>query len=150
MKIFYVLHDKDIDPYRKLLCERIVELVSDKIKLPDSLQIEFKKLDENVYGETSLNPRYNNRITLNYNLEPQEFMRPLVHELCHINQILENRLSKNLDGSYVYCGKKYHVKTWLEYNDYLNLPWELDARITEKMLLKHILEKLGKLTVEKG
>lgn len=138
------ISDKQINYKAKILINRIIELLHENLELPNEIQIEFKELDENVYAETSLNPRYNNRITLNTKLEINDIIKPLIHELVHLEQINKGRLSKRRDGSYLYEGKVYKIKPDISYDDYLNLPWENEVVIRQPVLYKMILDKLGK------
>lgn len=138
------ISDKQINYKAKILINRIIVLLHENLELPNEIQIEFKELDENVYAETSLNPRYNNRITLNTKLEINDIIKPLIHELVHLEQINKGRLSKRRDGSYLYEGKVYKIKPDISYDDYLNLPWENEVVIRQPVLYKMILDKLGK------
>lgn len=138
------ISEKQINNKSKILIKRICELLRENLELPKEIQIEFKELEENVYAETSLNPRYNNRITLNSKLEINDIMKPLIHELIHLEQINKGKLAKRRDGSYLYEGKIYNIKPNMTYKDYLDLPWEADVLVKEKILYKTILDKLGK------
>lgn len=137
------ISEKPVNNKSKILIKRIYELLQEHLELPKEIQVEFKELDDSVYAETSLNPRYNNRITLNSKLEINEIIKPLIHELIHLEQISKGKLAKRRDGSYLYEGKIYNIKPNMTYNDYLNLPWENDVLVREKILYKIILDKLG-------
>jgi hypothetical protein len=119
-------------------------LLRENLDLPREIQIEFKELGDSIYAETSLNPRYSNRITLNSNLEINEIIKPLIHELIHLEQINKGILSKRRNGSYLFEGKVYNIKPNMSYKDYQSLPWEHDVLVREKILHKIILDKLGK------
>lgn len=138
------ISEKSINNNNKIVIKRICEILREKLELPNEIQIEYKELNENVYAETSLNPRYNNRITLNSKLQINEIIKPLIHELIHLEQINKGRLSKRRDGSYLYEGKIYKIKPNMSYNDYLSLPWEDEVVTREPILHKFILDKLGK------
>lgn len=136
--------EKQVNNKIKIVAKRVCELVKENLDLPKEIQIEFRDLDENVYAETSLNPRYNNRITLNSNLQANEIIKPLIHELIHLEQINKGKLVKRRDGSYLFEGKIYNIKPKMSYREYLLLPWESDVLDKEKILYKIILDKLGK------
>lgn len=141
LNINYVLHDKPLASNTKSLVERLVNIIADVLELPNDLQIEFKRLDKNAYGETSLNPRYKNRITINSDLDLTEIMYPLIHELIHVHQIHTNKLVVRPNNVYFWNNKKYNVTGNLTYEDYINLPWESDVIEKQKMLYKVIVEK---------
>jgi len=138
------ISEKQINNKTKIVVKRVCELLRENLELPKEIQIEFKELGDNVYAETSLNPRYNNRITLNSNLAVSEVIKPLVHELIHLEQINKGKLSKRRDGTYLFEGKLYSPKKTMSYKEYLELPWEYDVLVKEKILYKIILDKLGK------
>ena len=141
LNINYILHDKPLHNNTKILVERLVNIIATVIELPNDLQIEFRKLDKNAYGETSLNPRYKNRITINSDLDLTEIMYPLVHELIHVHQIHTNRLVVRPNNIYFWNNKRYNVNNNLTYESYIDLPWEADVIEKQKMIYKVILEK---------
>lgn len=141
LNINYILHEKSLDTNMKLLVERVVSIVFDILELPNDLQIEFRKLDKNAYGETSLNPRYKNRITINSDLDISEIIYPLIHELIHVHQIHTNQLRVRPHNIYFWNNKKYNVNKIQTYQDYVNLPWEADVIEKQKKIYKHVLEQ---------
>lgn len=135
------MHDQLLDDSTKILVERIVSIISNIIELPNEIQIEFRKLDKNAYGETSLNPRYKNRITINSDLDITEIIYPLIHELIHVHQIHTNKLLVRPNNTYFWNDKRYHVDKNLTYESYINLPWEADVIEKQKKIYKIILEQ---------
>jgi hypothetical protein len=135
------LYDKPLDHFTKILVERITGIIAEILELPTELQIEFRKLDKNAYGETSLNPRYKNRITINSELDLSEIMYPLIHELIHVHQIHVNKLFVRPNNIYFWNNKRYNVSNNPTYEEYINLPWETDVIEKQKMIYKVILEK---------
>lgn len=142
--ITYILQNKEIDNNTKNVITRIISIIAGQIDLPNDIQIEFKKLDNSSYGETSLNPRYKNRITLNSDLDTTEIIKPLIHELVHLHQLHTNTLSIRRDGVYIWNNKTYRVDKVITYENYLKLPWEADVIEKQKMLYKVILEETRK------
>lgn len=138
LNIVYIFQDIEPNENIKLISNRLVEICKQHIQLPHEIQIEFKKLDPNEYGHTSLNPRYKNRITINSDLTLSEIVKPIIHELCHMSQLYENRLYKHRDETYIWEGKKYKLKSSMTYSDYQNLPWELDVAEKEVKLYRVI------------
>lgn len=141
LNITYILSNKEIDYQTKKIISRVCEMVNEEIQLPNDIQIEFKELNENTYGETSLNPRYKNRLTLNDKLSLTEIVKPLIHELIHIHQIHVGKLSKRQHNFYIWENKTYNLNNNLTYQDYCNLPWEIDVKEKEKIIHKKILGK---------
>lgn len=145
LNIIYIFQDIEPNDTVKLLLSRVCDLVSEHLVLPKEIQIEFKKLSDSNYAETSLNPRYKNRITINSNLELTEMINPLIHELIHLSQLHEGKLRKRRDGMYIWENRNYTVVETLSYKQYLELPWEADVVNRQKQITKQILDKLGKL-----
>lgn len=123
------------------------------VMLPDVLDIEIQNFSSPNYqrqyryvlAETVLDSRLKvNRIRINSELNQKEVIIPLVHELVHLNQIVENRLSVYRNGDIFWEGKRYQLKdpTKSTYDYYENLPWEIDVRAREQKLLKNILQDI--------
>lgn len=123
------------------------------LKLPDKLEIEiqnfsaanYQRDNRYVLAETVLDYRLTtNRLRLNNDLSIKELIIPLVHELIHINQIAEGRLSVYRNGDIFWQGKRYQLKDPKKssYQYYANLPWEIDVKDREKKLLENILKEL--------
>jgi hypothetical protein len=142
LNIEFVLHEKELDNFTRQTIIRVCELVSEQLDLPDKVQIEYKKLSDSTYGETSLNPRFRNRVTINSLLSSSELIQPLIHELIHLHQIHTNKLEIRRDGVFVWCGKKYDVNKTLSYQEYLDLPWENDVINKIKILTKNIIDNI--------
>lgn len=145
LNITYIFQDIEPNNTTKLLLSRVCNLVNETVSLPKNIEIEFRQLDKSNYAETSLNPRFSNRITINSDLHFSEMIIPLIHELIHLNQIYTGQLSKRRDGVYIWEGKQYNLSKKMSYNEYLNLPWENDVLIRQETLRVTILEKLGKI-----
>jgi hypothetical protein len=111
------------------------------ISLPDSIIVEFVDLGYSAYGESTLTFNRESKVRINLQLSTKELIYPLVHELLHLNQIHEGKLSVNRFGDCVWEGKTYKLdQSKLSYNDYKNLPWEQDVAAREKQLLVNILQ----------
>jgi hypothetical protein len=140
LNIEFVLHDKEIDDFTKQTILRVCQLVSEQLELPNTIQIEYKRLSDSTYGETSLNPRFKNRVTINSLLSCSELIQPLIHELIHLHQIHTKQLEIRRDGIYIWRNKKYIVDKSLSYKQYLELPWENDV-INKIKIIKEIIQK---------
>lgn len=121
------------------------------ISLPDIIEIEIQNFSSPYYqreyryvlAETVLDSRFKvNKIRINSELNEKEVVIPLVHELLHVNQILEGKLSVYKNGDIFWENKRYKLKdpTKSTYHYYEMLPWEVDVRAKEKKLLNLILQ----------
>lgn len=111
------------------------------ITLPNNIIVEFVDLGPGIYGESTLYFNQQNKIRINLQLSNKELIYPLVHELLHLNQIHEGRLAVTRFGECVWESKVYKIdQSRMSYNDYRQLPWELDVAAREKELLVKILK----------
>lgn len=125
---------------------RLCECVSNIIDLPNQLEIEFISLPYNVYGGTHIEYKFKNRFKINENLSVKEIVRPVVHELLHINQIHLGRLKVMRDGTYIWDNIQYRNvnPNSLSYQDYMNLPWEQDVNNRLENVLFQAIQKVDK------
>lgn len=126
---------------RESVIINIFNLAKDVLSLPDYIEIEIDMLSESIYAESIANNRFKNRIRLNDKLLLTELIRPIVHELIHLEQIHMGRLSINRQGHFIFDNKTFKnldpIK--LTYDDYKNLPWEQDVASKENKVLDYIL-----------
>lgn len=121
------------------IARRIIILVKKLYVLPDTIEIQFESMGPNIYGMTMLDPRFPNRVRINQDLSLQEFILPLVHELLHLHQIFTNKLQTRSGGRILWENNLYKVDTLkLSYEEYVNLPWEVDVAIKQKGILDTI------------
>jgi|694.fasta_scaffold15923_3 hypothetical protein len=111
------------------------------IDLPDNIIVEFIDLGHNAYGESTLTFNKESKVRINLQLSAKEMIYPLVHELLHLNQIHEGKLSVTRFGDCVWEGKIYKLnQSKMSYKEYTQLPWELDVTSREQQLLANILQ----------
>lgn len=111
------------------------------ISLPDSIIVELVDLGHNAYGESTLTFNKESKVRINLQLSAKEMIYPLVHELLHLNQIHEGKLSVTRFGDCVWEGKTYKLdQSKMSYKEYTQLPWELDVTSREQQLLANILQ----------
>jgi hypothetical protein len=111
------------------------------IDLPDDIIVEFVDLGSNMYGESTLTFNKDSKVRINLQLSCKELIYPLIHELLHLNQIHEGKLSVTRFGDCVWEGKTYKIdQAKMSYKEYTQLPWELDVAHREKQLLANILQ----------
>ena len=111
------------------------------INLPDNIIVEFVDLGPHMYGESTLTFNKESKVRINLQLSAKEMIYPLVHELLHLNQIHEGKLSVTRFGDCVWEGKTYKLnQSKMSYKEYTQLPWELDVTSREQQLLANILQ----------
>ena len=111
------------------------------IDLPDNIIVEFIDLGHSAYGESTLTFNKESKVRINLQLSAKEMIYPLVHELLHLNQIHEGKLSVTRFGDCVWEGKIYKLnQSKMSYKEYTQLPWELDVTSREQQLLANILQ----------
>jgi hypothetical protein len=111
------------------------------IDLPDNIIVEFIDLGHNAYGESTLTFNKESKVRINLQLSAKEMIYPLVHELLHLNQMHEGKLSVTRFGDCVWEGKTYKLnQSKMSYKEYTQLPWELDVTSREQQLLANILQ----------
>lgn len=111
------------------------------IDLPSNITVEFVDLGHTTYGESILTFNKDSKVRINLQLSCKELIYPLIHELLHLNQIHEGKLSISRFGDCIWEGKTYKIdQAKMSYKDYMQLPWELDVAYREKELLANILQ----------
>jgi hypothetical protein len=116
--------------------------------LPDTIEIQFEEMGPSVYGMTVLDPRFPNRIRINQDLSLEEYLLPLTHELLHLHQMYTNRLQSRPGGRILWDKQSYKVNMMtMSYNEYQQLPWELDVAEKQQKVLKLLQENNRKLKV---
>ena len=118
--------------------------VSKVIELPSTLEICLYPLDDNVYG--GIDRIKINRIGINYNIPLLALPRILTHELIHVNQKHTGVLKVNGSGLCYWHNVPYtkQLPEHMDYNDYKNLPWELDVANREQEVFKKALVLVDK------
>lgn len=147
IKINFIYKESSTLPkhYEKFI-SKIISLIKQLYVLPDNIEIQFENMGDSVYGMTMLDPRFPNRIRLNQDLTIEEIILPLTHELLHLHQIFTNKLQTRSGGRILWDGQIYKVDMMkLSYEDYQNLPWEMDVTINQKKLLEFIAQNKKKL-----
>jgi hypothetical protein len=141
--IRFIYRNGTYDKNKEKVITNVCTIAKEFLSLPELVEVELKDLGKNIYAETIANPRFKNRIRLNIELSLKELIKPLVHELIHLEQIHTNRLSVNRQGFYIWEGQVYqnYNPMNLSNEEYKNLPWELDVSLRENKLLDIVLDK---------
>ena len=113
--------------------------VSKVISLPDNIEICLYPLDNNVYG--GIDRVRVNRIGINYNIPIMTLPKILTHELIHVNQKHTGLLRIGIDGMCYWRNIPYTNKLPedMSYDEYQNLPWELDVIHRQQEVFKKAL-----------
>ena len=121
----------------QIICDKAEEL----LHLPTEVDIEFTAMSPSTYGDTMVDYKNQIRIRLNKDLQINDIMIPLVHELIHLHQMHIGQLMITSAGVYVREKQTYEVDvTQMMYTDYLRLPWEADVADKQPKLMEEILK----------
>jgi len=129
----------DYDLSREIIITKLCEAASDIIELPDELIIRIAWLGESVYGNTAVEYRFKNRISINSILSLAEIPIVLIHELIHASQIHTGLLSVSRRGAYIWNKVRYNVPESLNMEQYMQLPWEADVAEKQQKILEETL-----------
>ena len=137
---FYYYKGVSPDNQKEKIATYVCNRLRDYLDLPDIIEIEFIQLGPSSYAETIVDYRYPNRIRINLDLSLNDIVIPIVHELLHLEQIKQGRLTNTRFGDILWENKVYKVKQNLPYRDYLALPWEEDVAKKQQIVLKNLLK----------
>lgn len=119
--------------------------VSQVIELPDTIEVCLYPLAPNING--GIDRTKINRIGLNYNLLIQDIPLVLTHELIHVHQKHINILKFDKKHSYWHgVIRSNKLPEELSYEEYENLPWEVDVRNKQTEVFKQALAFLQQNT----
>jgi len=111
----------------------------DYLELPDIIEIELIQLGPNNYGETLIDYRTPNRIRINLDLSINDIVIPLTHELLHLEQIYQKRLTNTSFGDIIWENKTYKVNKNMSHKEYLAQPWEQDVAQKQQKALQFLI-----------
>jgi len=136
IRLYFAKGLQDIN--KEKLVKKILEQANHYLTLPELVEVEFQRLGHSMYGETDIDRK---RITLNFDLQINDIVLPLLHELLHLEQIEMGRLAKSRQGEYVWEGNVFRIDPMtIPYDEYKQLPWELDTVKKQKILLEKVLK----------
>jgi hypothetical protein len=129
---------------REVIIDSFIRLIKPHLDLPDIIEVCLYPLDPNVYG--GIDVVHKNRIAISTLLELHDIPKILTHELIHVSQKHTGLLKINSNGLCYWRGIPYTkvLPEEMSYEDYMNLPWELDVQKREKDLLKLTLSSTYK------
>lgn len=140
MQVKFYYNKTSTLPNHEIIVTNLCTHACKVIALPDQIDVCFYSLKQSVYG--GIDRKKANRLVLDYNLNLKQVPQILVHELIHINQRYTGLLEITKDGWYIWQ-KNYYLKSSpdeLTYEQYLNLPWEIDVDSRLKTTLAKILD----------
>lgn len=140
--IRFIYSSDKYDKNRELVLTNVIDIVANQIELPKNIEVQFVKLNDSIYGETTVDPRFKSRIKLHEDLSAKECIVPTIHELLHLCQIHIGQLSGRRDGSYLWEGKVYPRIDSITLEQWKSLPWERDVAEKQQKLLEKVL-KIG-------
>jgi hypothetical protein len=142
--IHYIYNVGEYNVVREKVITNVINICKEHLKLPEDIEIEFVYLSESVYAQTIVTHRFKNRLQVNNSLSAKEVIKPVIHELIHLEQMHTGKLYSNGKGVCVYEGIRYNITSDIpNYTDYVKYPWELDAMSREPKMLQIVLEKMA-------
>lgn len=143
MTIKFVYVDGCGDTKKELLLSKVFEFAKRYYPLPQTIIIEMRKLGKSTFGETLVDPSRKNIIKLNVDLGIKESIYVLTHELIHLSQITSGQLTVSRKSELVWDHSYKISKEKLEklsFDEYQQLPWELDVAKKQQILLEILLK----------
>jgi len=116
------------------------------IELPETIEVCLYPLAPNMHG--GIDRDRVNRIGLNYNLLMQDIPVILTHELIHVHQKHKGFLKIDHTNKCYWHGifQTDKLPEQMTYEEYENLPWEVDVRNKQTEVFKKALAFLQQNT----
>lgn len=144
MKLRFFYKDNSPSKNHEVIITSFAILVSKVIALPPIIDVCLYDLGENVYGGLD---RYRiNKIAINYELDFDSIPKILTHELIHVHQSHTGKLRIDRNGTFYWHGISYTSKMVedMTYDEYKQLPWEVDVDMNLNRIMSEALSKLDK------
>lgn len=139
----FIYRDGTKDSNKEMLLTKVFELAKRYYALPKHVIIEMHNLGKTMFGETLVNTHAKNTIKLNVTLDIKESIFVFTHELIHLSQIATGQLSVSNKSELVWKNTYKISKeklSQLNYEEYEQLPWELDVAKKQQILLEVLLK----------
>lgn len=135
MDIQYFYENNQHSYKHEIIITSLVNLLEKVIELPKTLEVCLYQLDKNVYG--GIDRYVLNRIGINYDVPFDMLPVILTHELIHVHQKHTGILRITQNGTCYWHGIPYANKPLetLSFDEYLKLPWEIDAISKQEKVL---------------
>lgn len=128
MDIRFFYQDNKQRPQHEAIVRGFTKALANVISLPPLIEVCLYNLGKNVYGGIDM---YRiNRVGINLSVPVEQIPKILTHELIHVSQKHTGILKINRDGSSYWHGILITKKMPedMPYEEYENLPWELDVK----------------------
>lgn len=144
VEIKYYYQNNQHSYKHEVVITSFAEAVSKVIELPKTLEVCLYPLPDNVYGGIDIIRV--NRIGINYELPFNLIPKVLTHELIHVHQKHTGILSIDSSGMCYWHGIPYTKKLPedMSYEEYNNLPWELDVAKKQQKIFTEALDLVYK------
>ena len=127
-------------PQHQAVILSLFRITRQVLELPPTIQVVFEDMGDSVYGDTKLNPRFLNRVTMNSRLFVRDLPSVFTHEIIHVHQTYTKLLEVDASGTIYWRGHPYRHVDNLTYDEYIRLPWEADVVQRHGQLLEQILD----------
>lgn len=123
----FYYQDSNRLPQHEAIVNAFMVAVAKVIALPPLVEVCLYNLGKNVYG--GIDMFRINRVGLNIAVPLEQLPKILTHELIHVHQKHTGTLKIKRDGSSYWHGVLITKKMPedMTYEEYENLPWELDV-----------------------
>lgn len=124
---FFYQDNKSLHQH-EIIIRNFTEAVSKVISLPPLIEVCLYDLGKNVYGGIDMHRI--NRVGINTSVPLEQIPKVLTHELIHVSQKHTGILKIKRDGSSYWHGILItkQMPEDMPYEEYENLPWELDVK----------------------
>lgn len=142
MNINYFYQGKNQNVEFETIINSLVPAIAKIIELPSIIDVCIYDLGKSVYGGIDL--IYPNRLGINYNLPYDALPIIITHELIHVHQKYTKQLKITRKKEFYWHGVFITSKDVesISYEEYINLPWELDANNKQQKILSQALLSL--------
>lgn len=142
MDIRYFYQNNQHSYKHETIINSFAKIAATVIDLPPLLEVCLYDLGNNVYG--GIDMIHANRIGINYDVPFDMLPKILLHELIHVNQKHTGILRIARNGTCYWHGIPVTNKSPsdMTFEEYQNLPWEVDVENRLPALLKTVVKCL--------
>ncbi len=146
MNVIFYYDKKPPKKDYEVIITSFANLVAQVIELPQIVEVCLYPLAPNMHG--GIDRVRINRIGLNYNLLIQDLPLILTHELIHVHQKHRGILKIDAQNKCYWHGifQTDKLPEQMTYEEYENLPWEVDVRNKQTEVFKKALALLQQNT----
>lgn len=143
MNVKYFYQNGNYDWRYENIIDGTANAISKVLKLPEIIEVCIYDLGKSVYG--GIDMIHTNRIGIHYDLPHESIPIILTHELIHVHQKYTGTLKITRKGEFYWHGVLItkNLSDNMPYDEYMNLPWELDAYNKQQQILSDALKHLS-------